>query len=392
MSGAAFVPAELLAEARTAQGGLSDFGDPSFRAGLEALCDALNREAKLSDTGRHIMRQKLLTQLGNRLRIEDYFRRHPEINDELVTPPVVIVGLPRTGTTKLHRLLSRDPRFYWMAFWESQFPVPFPNENLQEPKARIAEGRALCDMMTTAMPKLAAMHPMVADEADEEVMLSEHSFMSAFNAYAHVPGYMRWLDQQDQTPMYRYLRRGLQFLQWQKRQRGVTAERWVLKAPHHLLRMHLLLEVFLGARVILTHRDPLQSIPSIASFIHTLWSIYSAQADPVSAGHEWSAIMQRALAHTMQVREQAASQFLDVRFQDTVKRPMEVVREIYAFLGLDLPSAVDQAMRGWLTQDENSHQGGHDYTLEEFGLSDAQIRRDFASYRKQHIKEASAAA
>ncbi|MGH8528907.1 MAG: sulfotransferase family protein [Nevskiales bacterium] len=386
MSGAAFVPEQLLAEASAAQGGLSDFGDPSFRAGLDALCTALNREAKLSDTGRQIMRQKLVTQLGNRLRVEDYFRRHPEINDESVAPPVVIVGLPRTGTTKLHRLLSRDPRFYWMAFWESQFPVPFPNESPQEPTVRIAEGRALCDMMTTAMPKLVAIHPMDADEADEEVMLTEHSFMSAFNAYADIPGYMRWLDQQDQTPVYQYLRRGLQFLQWQKRQRGVIAERWVLKAPHHLLRMHLLLQVFPGTKVILTHRDPLQSIPSIASFIHTLWSIYSAQASPVAAGHEWSAIMQRALVHTMNIREHAPSQFLDVRFQDTVKRPMEVVRDIYAFLGLKLPSAVDQRMRDWLAEDEKSHQGGHDYTLEQFGLSDAQIRRDFADYRARHVE------
>jgi len=381
-----FEAESLLADARSASGGLSDFGDVSFREGLNQLCLALDKEAQLSDMGAAIMRQKLVTQLTNRLRIEDYFTRYPEIAQEVIAAPVVIVGLPRTGTTKLHRLLSRDPRFYWMTFWESQFPVPFPNETLQAPDARIHEGRALCDMMTTAMPKLVAMHPMVADEADEEVMLTEHSFMSAFNAYANIPGYMRWLDAQDQTPVYQYLRRGLQFLQWQKRQRGVTAGRWVLKAPHHLLRMHLLLKVFPGAKVILTHRDPLQSIPSIASFIHTLWSIYSERASERAAGAEWSELMQRALDHTERTRQSAPSQFFDVQFRDTVKKPMDVVQAIYRWLGMDLPAADEQAMRQWLQEDERSHQGGHDYTLEQFGLSDPQIRRDFAAYRSKHIE------
>lgn len=381
-----FAVDELLADARAMAGGLADFGAPEVRPGLVRLCDSLEREAKLTDTGRYLMRQKLVTQLANRLRIEDHFARHPEIADEAIPAPVVIVGLPRTGTTKLHRLLSRDPRFYWMAFWESQFPVPFPNETLAEPSARIQEGRALCELMTTAMPKLAAMHPMYADEADEEAMLTEHTFMSSFNAYADLPSYMAWLDAQDQTPVYVFLRRGLQFLQWQKRRRGLTAERWVLKAPHHLLRMDLLLKVFPGAQVVLTHRDPLQSIPSISSFIHTLWCIYSDQASAERAGQEWSALMQRALAHTERVRAAAPRQFFDVQFRDTVKRPMDVVRDIYAWLGIPLPADAERAMREWLAADEKTHQGGHDYTAEQFGLSEAQLRRDFAGYRARHIE------
>lgn len=375
----------LLADAIAATGGLRDFGTPDVRPGLLQLGASLDADAKLSDTGRYLLRQKLVTQLANRLRIEDYFAQHPEIADETIAAPIVIVGLPRTGTTKLHRLLSRDPRFYWMSFWESQFPVPFPGESLAEPAARIHEGRALCELMTTAMPKLAAMHPMVADEADEEAMLTEHTFMSSFNAYADVPSYMRWLDAQNQAPVYSFLRRGLQFLQWQKRQRGVTAERWVLKAPHHLLRMDLLLAAFPGAKVILTHRDPLQSIPSIASFIHTLWCIYSDEASTERAGHEWSALMQRALAHTARVREQTPSQFLDVQFRDTVKQPMDVVRDLYRWLDLPLPPDAEAAMQHWLIDDAKSHQGGHDYTAEQFGLSPARLERDFADYRARHL-------
>jgi hypothetical protein len=385
----AFEPAKLIDEASTAAGGLKDFGDATFRGGLDVLCKSLAAEGKLSEMGAVILRQKLMAQLVNRLRVEDYFSKHPEIAKEIVAPPLVIVGLPRTGTTKLHRLLSRDPRFYWMAFWESQFPVPFPSESLEQPSSRIAEGAGIVAYMTQAMPKLLAIHPMDNQAADEEVMLMEHSMLSAFNAYAQVPGYCRWLDAQDQAPAYRYLKRMLQFLQWQKRKRGVTAERWVLKSPHHLLRMDALLRVFPGVQVIQTHRDPVQSIPSIASFIDTLWRIYSNDADPHAAGREWSELMARALKHTMQVRASApADQFLDVQFRDTVQRPMEVVERVYEFIGWPLTREVRKSMEKWLVEDEKSHQGGHEYTPEQFGLSPDQIKQDFAAYRAQHVPAA----
>ncbi|MBX6419500.1 MAG: sulfotransferase [Nevskia sp.] len=384
---AAFDPQALLEEARAANDGLTDFGDPSFRAGLDVLCRALDGQAQLSATGTALMRQKLVTQLGNRLRVEDWFARHPEIAREEIAPPLVIVGLPRTGTTKLHRLLSRDPRFWWMAFWESQFPVPFTDESLERPIARIAAGHELCAMMTQAMPRLLAIHPMDAEEADEEVMLMEHSFLSAFNAYADVPDYERWLETQDQAPAYRYLRRMLQFLQWQKRHRGIEAQRWLLKAPHHLLRMDVLLRVFPGAQVILTHREPEECVPSLASFIHTLWRIYSERADPQRAGRSWSALMRRALEHTLRVRDRPefAGQFLDVEFRDTISCPMEVAERIYRFIGWPLPDSTRAAMRSWLAQDEKTHVGGHDYRAQDYGLSQEQLRRDFAAYRARHF-------
>lgn len=385
MSTPHFVPDELMNEARTASGGLYDFGDASFLPALDVLCKALDDEAQLSDTGRYVFRLKLVGQLTTRLRVEEDLRLHPEIEQETVAPPLVIVGLPRTGTTKLHRLLSRDPRFWWMAFWESQFPLPFPGEALAKPEARIAEGHKLVDMMTTAMPKLMAIHPMAAEEADEEVMLMEHSMLSAFDAYANIPSYSEWLARQDQAPAYRFLKRMLQHLQWQKRARGIEGKRWVLKAPHHLQRMDVLLDVFPGAQIIQTHRDPLRSIPSIASFIDTLWRIYSDAADPVEAGRTWSERMRRGLDQTMHVRETAASQFLDVQFHDTVKQPLDVVRRIYAFIGWELTPDVLGRMRTWLVEDEKSHSVAHEYSPEQFGLSDAQIERDFARYRARHI-------
>ena len=383
-----FEPQQLLQEATAATGGLTDFGDPTFRPALEQVCAAYEREGKLSDMGRTLLRQKLVGHLANRLRIEDYFRRHPEIAQEQVGAPLVIVGLPRTGTTKLQRLLSRDRRFWSMLFWESQFPVPLPDETLAEPKARIAHAKGIVDYMVTSMPKLLAIHPMAAEEADEEVMLMEHSFYSAFDSYAHVPSYVAWLDRQDQTPAYRFLKRCLQFLQWQKRQRGITGQRWLLKTPHHLLRMDILLREFPGVQVIQTHRDPVQTIPSIASFIDTLWRIYGTDVDASAAGRSWSERMARGLAHTQQVRATASPrQFLDVQFLDTVKRPLEVVRRIYEFIGWQITPEAEAAMRAWLAEDEKSHGAGgaHDYSPEAFGLTPDQLKRDFAPYRERYV-------
>lgn len=390
MSDRHFIPEELTAAAIQAAGGLSNFGDPSYRPALDVLCRALDEEARLSETGRYVLRLKLVGQLSTRLRLEEDLRRHPQILQERVAPPLVIVGLPRTGTTKLHRLLSRDPRFWWMAFWESQFPLPFPGEAPGDPRPRIAEGHKLVDMMTKAMPKLMAIHPMSAEEADEEVMLMEHSMLSAFDAYASIPSYSEWLRRQDQSPAYRFLSRMLQHLQWQKRQRGLDAQRWVLKAPHHLLRMDVLLDVFAGAKIIQTHRDPLRSIPSIASFIDTLWRIYSDRCDPAQAGRTWSEHMRRALEHTLRVRERTPEAFLDVHFQDTVKHPMDVARRIYDFIGWELTPEVQGRMRAWLIEDEKSHSATHDYSAKDFGMSDTQIERDFAAYRQRHILAATA--
>jgi hypothetical protein len=381
-----FDPGALIAEATRQAEGLTDFGDPSFRPALEVLCRSLESEAKLSELGRQLLHGKFVELLVNRLRIEACFEQHPEIEREPLAAPLVIVGLPRTGTTLLQRLLACDPQLYSMAWWETRYPVPFPGESLQSPVQRIERARGEVKVMVEAMPKLLSIHPMDADQADEELMLMEHSFMAAFNAYANVPSYMRWLYSVSEKPAYDYLKRAMKFLQWQKRQRGIHAMRWVLKAPHHLLRMQLLLEEFPGARIIQTHRDPVDTIPSIASFIDTLWHIYSSDVDPAAAGQEWNALMARAFKATMAVRERMPEAFHDVRFVDTVKRPLEVVRDIYAWAGLTLTPAAEQAMQRWLEDNRRDTRGAHEYATEHFGLTADQIRRDFADYRARHIQ------
>lgn len=378
----------MLAEASRRSGGLTDFGDGSFRPALQTLLTALDAEGKLSDIGRQILNERIIDLLKNRLIVEDYHRRHPEIADEPIVDPVVIVGLPRTGTTLLQRILGCDARFYPMLWWETRFPAPLPDTPADGPDQRIALGKAEVAAMLAAMPKLLSIHPFDAEAPDEEGMLLEHSFHAFFDAYADIPSYTQWMWEHDQTPAYEYLKRMLKFIQWQKRQRGATASsgRWVLKTPHHLRQIDVLFKVFPDAKVIQTHRDPLQTIPSIASFNDTLWRVYGRDVDAAHAGRQWSDIFSRGMKKTMAWRDaHGAGRFLDVWFADTLSRPLEVVRAIYEFVGLSFPEGIQERMQTYLEQHSREKRPSHEYSIEHFGLSEAQIERDFAEYRQRYI-------
>ena len=376
----------LLNEASRRADGLSDFGDERFRAPAQVLLDAMNREGGLSAAGRQIWHSRLVELLRNRLLMEQFFKLHPEIEDEEIGGPIVIVGLPRTGTTLLQRILGCDPRFHSMFYWETRFPAPLTEPGAPGPDPRIALAEAETQAMIAANPALLSIHPLDAREADEEGMLLEHSFQSFFDCYADIPSYTQWMWHHDQQAAYEHLQRMLRFIQWQKRLRGETGRDWVLKTPHHLRQLDVLFKVFPKARVIQTHRDPLQTIPSIASFIYNLWKIHMSQPDPVRAGRQWSAIWVRGIAHSMAVRnEMPADRFLDVWFSDTLDKPLDVVRSIYDYLNISFPADTRERMQAYLEAHSREKRPVHEYGLEHYGLSEAQIETDFAAYRARYV-------
>jgi hypothetical protein len=237
-------------------------------------------------------------------------------------------------------------------------------------------------------PVLAAIHPWDAEGPDEEIMLMEHSFLSWVpESGANVPSYRAWLDRQDLRPAYTLLRRLLQFLQWQKRRRGESAERWALKAPMHLGFLDLLLETFPGARVIQTHRDPLETIPSVASFYFALWGLATEKPDPLEVGRQclsrWSGALRRCLA----VRDTLpAASFVDVSYRDVARDPLGSVRRIYAALGRKLTPEAEAAMAAWVAKNPREHRPPHEYTMETFGYTREAIEREFAAYRARFIQ------
>lgn len=380
----------LIAQAIDRTGGLTAFGDGPWREALDVLCASLTGQANLSARGVAMMREKLVAQLANRLVVEDYCRRFPEIADIEIDDPLVIVGLPRTGTTLLQRMLAVDPRFYSAAWWETRYPAPLPGESLDAPAARIGRAQAEVAQMIDCIPQILSIHPLDAMLADEEFMLMEHSFVCAMDSYANVPDYTAWLARQDLTPVYTYLKRILQFLQWQKARRGVMpASRWLLKTPQHLHALDALCNVFPRAQVVLTHRDPAQTIPSMASMAHTLWQMYADDPDPRVVGAQWNAGMARAIGSAMKARGTLpAERFLDVRFEDTVANPLGVAEAVYRFAGMALDERSRAAMQDWLARNGRDRRAAHDYPIARFGFTDAQLARDFAAYRARHVQHA----
>ncbi|MCB1675351.1 MAG: sulfotransferase, partial [Halioglobus sp.] len=252
--------------------------------------------------------------------------------------------------------------------------------------SRIPTAKAEVAQMLAANPDLASMHPLDACAPDEEVMLLEQSFYSTLpESFAWLPGYAHWLESHDNTPGYRYLYQLLQFLQWQKKRKGQRATRWLLKAPHHLHHLDLLLQVFPGATVIQTHRDPLQTIPSLCSLNVALASLGSDCVDPVRFARHWSDKFARSMARAIAVRDQFPEQFIDVWYKDIVSDPVGVVRQIYQRLHLALDRQTTADMGRWLRDNSREKRRPHQYTLERFGLTSEGLREDFSAYRAAYL-------
>lgn len=387
MSAGEFDPDAMVAAARAVDG-LADFGDDSYREPLERLLWSLQHEADLNAIGHPVLYQRVVDILATRLRVQAWLQRYPEIREEVIREPLVIVGLPRTGTTMLHRTIAADPRMYAPLWYEVRFPCPALDWDFTAAgDQRIAEARAEMAAMLEANPELLASHPMDALGPDEEIMLLEQSFYSYnIQCYANLPSFDAWIEAQDHTPGYEYLHLLLQFLQWQKKRSGQQGERWTLKAPHHLHYMDLLFKVFPDVRVVQSHRDPVETIPSLASLIAGVMCIYSDSADPVVVGRTWARKFARGIRHTMAVRERMGpGRFLDLWFRDTVRRPLVEIQKVYDFMGLELTDEARSEMTRWQAFNRRELRPSHEYTLAQFGLTEEGLKEQFRAYREAFI-------
>ena len=265
----------LIAAARR-QSGLRDFGDDSFLEPMRILLDALEREADINPLGRALTRQSLVRLLRNRLLAADLLRRHPEILDRPMPPPVVVVGLARSGTTRLHRLLAADRRFLHLKSWESIHPVPWPDSYgaAVDPRKRNIE-QALKAVLYMS-PQIAAVHPLGANEVEEEVGLLQHHFSSQiFEVITPVPSFAEWLMTHDQTPAYEYMVKLMKIISWFRD--DPPDKPWVLKTPQHMQDLDALMAVFPDARLVFAHRDPVKTVGSICSMA---WEFGGARLQP----------------------------------------------------------------------------------------------------------------
>ncbi len=372
--------------------GLEDFGPGAFTEPLGVLLDDYTR-ADLSDLGAHIVRSGLVHSLRMRLRATEWRRLHPEIDAERIEAPVVVVGMMRSGTTLLQRLLAADPRFTCAHGWEVVEVAPRLShaEHLRPGAAadpRIAAALERQEQTRTFLPDLFAIHPMYALEAEEEIVFLADAFLSHVpEAGAHLPAYRQWIDGQDFTPAYDHLHAMLQLLQWQKRQRGEPVGRWVLKTPAHLGYLDTLRARFPDLHVVHLHRDPVASIGSGASLNATLHAMHSDTIDLRRVGAEWIERMgwtnDRALATRAAWATDSATAGVvtDLAFEDAVADPLGQVATVYDAIDVELDASAEAAMQDWLVR-RPREQGRPDYSPETYGLSEAQIRDRFAEYER----------
>ena len=384
---AAFDDAELLAEAQS-NTALCDFGEDAFREPLGVLLKSLRDEAPLNEVGRAALRGRILESLETRLKTQDWIERHPEILDEQIGAPLVVIGLLRTGTTMLHRIIASDPRHYAAMWWETRFPAPHAGTDWSKPDPRIPLAVAEVAAILEADPRQASIHPWNARAPDEEILLLEHSFLSHVpEAFANIPSYRRWLNEQDWTPAYLYLKKLLQFLQWQKRQRGDVRGRWVLKTPGHLGYVDTLFSVFPGARVIQTHRDPVETVPSAASMNNAIWRLYSDEESPNEVASQWQERLAWGTRRAMESRMKFGEErFVDIWFRDALKDPIREIERAYGAFEIEMTPEARTAMEQWRADNPRDKRPPHQYALADYGLTEEGIKRAFALYREKFIE------
>ncbi len=372
--------ATLLAEAQQRAGGLDDFGSGPFVEPMQRLLDSLEKDAQLNALGRMIARERVLGHTVNRLDYINDRKRFPDIAKERIVKPLFIVGLPRTGTTILHDILAQDPRSRAPLTWETMFPSPPPEAATFDSDPRIARCAATFPDVDRQIPGFKAMHPMGATLSQECVtMMAETMCTPLFHNQFRVPTYQDWVDQEaDWSHVYEFHQRQLQHLQWRNH-----GERWVLKTGAHMWGLEHLLNTYPDARIVFTHRDPVQSITSYASLTSLVRTMGSDSVDRREVADDWTSRLKRVLEHAIEVRsanEYPDAIFYDMHFSDFVKDQFAVVEQIYEAFDVPITSLAADRMKAFIADNPKGKHGVHQYSPEEYGVEPDAVRRAFSSY------------
>ncbi len=376
---------EGMLAAASAATGLDDFGDDEFREALTRLVDSTNRESTLSAIGTVAFPADVQRILVNRLRFAADLKKHPEILDEDVSDPIVVIGLPRTGTTKLQRMMAADPDVQRLEYWRVLNPAPFPETIPGQADPRIAAAEQAIAMMAQLMPGWSELHPTAAEAVDEEEFLKLFTFKCIFTQLARpLPSFKAWYFAQPQQGTYRYMKQLLQYLQWQDG--GKQGRPWILKTPGHLGNMDLVLECFPKATVVVTHRDPRKLVPSLCRLAESSWRFFSESVDMQALGqaglHDFLGEMKKHLRWRDRVGD--AANVYDVRYEQIRDDPLGVIGEIYRRAGRELTPQRKQAMLDWAAN-QTSHREGN-YKAEDYGLSDAVIDEAYREYNERFLR------
>jgi len=362
--------------------GLDDFGPESFRPGLDRLVDGLEHEARLNEVGEAVAPTTVLGHLTNRLQVTDWHRRHPEMAAADVTPPIVMIGMGRTGSTILHDLFGQDPANRVPRTWEVDHPCPPPEAATYESDPRIVESQAGIDLAYDVRPELRSMHPMGARLGQECIVITGGEFASPiFNSQYSLPSYLRWVtNEADMAPAYHWHRRFLQLLQWRN-----PGGRWVLKTGAHLWALPALMAEYPEALVVQTHRDPLRIIASLSSLFAVVQATASDGVTMADVAAQWADPVLDALDRSVTAREDGtvpAERVVDVHYGSFMADPFQTIRSIYDTLGADLTPDAEARMRRFLAENRADKHGSHEYSFADTGLDPGSVRQRMRRYQE----------
>ena len=374
--------------------GLVDFGPEDFIERLGLLCDEWRQDDELTALGRLTLRNKLLQHATSRLLIQDCWTRHPEILDAAIERPIIVVGLPRSGTTHLLNTLAADPRLRSLPLWESYEPLPLPGEPSPGDKndPRWFRCQKAWEGMQAVTPHLAAMHPMNPDHVHEELELMGPDFASYnYEWLAHSP---RWRDHylaHDQQPHYDYMKNVLRLLTWRDQQAGLgssgqasgdTARRWVLKCPQHLEQLPALTQTFPDATVVVTHRDPVAVIQSTVTMLAYGQRVSRRRVLADELLEYWTARVEQLLAACVRDRGLLApAHSMDLHFSDFMADEEGSIAAVYQLAGLELDADTLEAIADYRRRHPRDRGGRVLYDLAgDFGTEPDELRKRFDFY------------
>lgn len=377
---------DLMARARAATG-LSDFGDRWFMPAFEKVVELVNAEGGIANTDCHPV-QLLVASLASRLRMVRFISENPKALDEPVEVAAFIAGWPRGGSTLLHRLLSSSPQLTGPCWWELLNPLPLSPDGADDSAQRKQIAVDTMHALYEQWPKMKSQHPLKPFDVDEEVMLFDVTFMSLmWPAYFYIPSYLDWLNVQDQTRAYEEVLLWLKLISFQRPER--TPRKWILKSPQHMLcgGLRFAFETMPAAKAIITHRTLQKVATSYASMVETTIAPYSSTYDRKAYGRDVIGTFSRSVSHMMEVRAERryAHRFIDVRFQDTFERPIEVFEEVLGQLGLEVRDDDFDAAQRWMSENGRETHPPHSYTPEEYGMTAEEIDKAFAAYHEAYL-------
>ena len=346
-----------------------DLGEDDYLEPLKILLDALRNEAQLSFFGKLGARYQITNHLQTRAKVNEFLKNK---DTEDPSSPIFVMGLPRSGTTFLFNILSKDKDHKSPAFWEMMYPLPLAKRGSFTEKKRIFIGKLVLLFKNFLMPGLNDVHPIEAESPEECILIKTLSLRSLVYVYmANVPTYQSFLNRENFLPAFIWHRRFLQCLEQNEK-----PKRWLLKDPCHLEHLPEILQIYPNAKFIHIKRDPSETIPSICSLTHKVRTGFSKNVDKISIGESslnfWSSVLKKYSTDRLELDPNS---IIDMKYEDLIADPIGEMHKIYNNFGFHLDTKVEEAMLDYINDSTRTHGGKHLYSAEEFGLTKNLIKQ-----------------